>query len=952
MHSAFVRRYSACLLSTSILGFIGIATPAIAACTTTGTTVVCDANRPNPSNGAFGENIHLLAGSIVEITDPYAYASPATRSVVVFANGTLTADAGSLVLDPVIGDTGVEGGPASTLSIAGTVRAQHDNSRAVVLDQGASLSVAKGGLIETTGNGGPFLNKSAAIAIAGDGATVDIGGTVRTSGENASAIVGGVNDPIGGSLRFHEAAITIESGGAISTSGGNSHAVRIGSGTLTNYGRIATTGVGSHAVWQSSTGAIVNDGVITTSGDGAIGIYVTDPDAVSISGSGSVSTTGDNAQGVNAQSSEGDISIRAGRISTAGNSSDAILAEAANGAVSVFADSATASGAGSHAIMARGSGSVLVTSGTAAAADTAAISATSTGGDAAVTLNGATSTGTGASVIITGATTATLTLGQGGSLTSVGGGAKLSSADGAFVNNDGAIEGEAAPIISAAGGPLTFNNSGTFAGVIAFPNGGNVVNNSGTYRALYDQDFGSGTFNNSGLLAVLSGAAAARTVAFTGLTSLNNSGLVDLRNGHAGDVLALSGNFAGSGNSSLGIDVVYGAAGSAPSSDQLRVSGAITGSTKLVIQPIGGGSPGLNSSIVFATGGAGSSADAFSIASGSTEGFLHYGISFDSASNSYSLALAPGQALFETLKINEGTEQLWYKSADTWSAHMNDLRDARFAGNQGGRLWGQFYGQSNTRDARRSGQVQEGDLSYRQDAFGGQLGFDLARTDGKSVTAFGLTGGYASSNLDFRASADHVRYDAANIGIYAGFSSGGVFANVLGKYDYYWISSNSPLAGYNARFHGMGYGIQGEAGYRFGSQYFYAEPIVALAYVRTDLRTLRALGSAIDFDNMDGLRGKAGLRIGSRSDIGGGATLLLYAQGNYVHEFKGDDGITFINGGQKLTYRNRPIADYGEGKIGFSVISTNGLTGFIEGFGDGSRNYKGGGGRVGLRVNF
>lgn len=46
-------------------------------------------------------------------------------------------------------------------------------------------------------------------------------------------------------------------------------------------------------------------------------------------------------------------------------------------------------------------------------------------------------------------------------------------------------------------------------------------------------------------------------------------------------------------------------------------------------------------------------------------------------------------------------QQLWYKSTEAWSAHMSDLRDARYAGGSatGGRIWGQMYGQTDTRDA-------------------------------------------------------------------------------------------------------------------------------------------------------------------------------------------------------------------------------------------------------------
>lgn len=1270
MHRVSARRLSARLLSSSFLFSAGIASPAMAACVTSGNTVTCDAAQPNPSGGASGTDIHLLAGSIVQVLDPYAFASPLLTSVSVDQNGILTADAGSLVLDTVVGGTGVGGGANSQLSISGTVDAQHDNSRAVVLDTGASLVLNAGGLIETTGDGGPFLNQSAAISFAGDGASIDIAGTVQTSGQNASAIVTGTTDPIGGELVFHDGTITVETGGRIATGGANSDAIRLANSSVTNNGAISTTGIGSTAISQigtNGTGEIVNNGTITTTGDRAVGIYAVDPSQVSISGTGSVSTsgaysyaisassngsvhvqqgnittsgaysrgiiatstgagdvnvsvdnastsgngaaaiqaesttfiggspagnvavtvsgavatqgqfsdgivahsdsgavvvnahdittagrysdgivassttgdasatstgtittsgdsstgifvnavngtasasvndvstsgnnagavgaygtnasivvsgnvvtqgnqlgsfegaavaanavagtasivnngtvqvkglgaaiyasgsegvtisgngaastsgtfstaiqavsangsvsisqgsatttgenangvvaatrgdgdiginigsvetTGDNANGIVAGAIGGAVSVTTGAVKTAGDNAIGVLAYSSGGPVSVNVGSVATTGANAVGVQGRGGGAVNITTGTASSASREAVYAGSFTDAATVTLNGVTTGKGGNAVFIAAATDATLNLSANGSLTQAGGNADLLAGGTATVNNAGTIAGDGtAPIITVFNAtPLTFNNSGTFTGTIGFAAGSDdTVNNSGTYNAKFDQDFGTGTdtFNNAGTFNVLPASTTAGTVHLTGLEAFNNSGLVDLRNGHAGDVLSTSSTFTGSGNSQFGIDVAFANAGSTSLADQLTAAGAITGSTAVLVNQVGSNGAVLNSGTVFATGGAGSSATAFTIAPSSiNQGFIQNSVAFNAANNSYSLLGTPGDAVFRALKINEGAQQLWYKSAEAWSAHMSDLRDAKFAGGGagGGRVWGQIYGSTVTRNAAQTisafGQSRTVDLSYRQDAYGAQLGMDIGSRDmGSGNFVFGVTGGYLNSDLTFTHSADRVNYSVANLGAYASYVSGSLFANVLGEYDYIWANSKSPFAGYADKFHGMSYGAQGEVGFRLGGDRFYAEPVATIAYVRTDLKDIHALGQTIDFDNLDGLRGKAGLRVGSKMDMGGGSVAVLYAQGNYVHEFKGKDGIDFISGGQSLAYNNEKIGDYGEGKIGFNVTTAAGVTGFVEGFGDYARHgdYKGGGGRAGIRVKF
>jgi hypothetical protein len=176
-----------------------------------------------------------------------------------------------------------------------------------------------------------------------------------------------------------------------------------------------------------------------------------------------------------------------------------------------------------------------------------------------------------------------------------------------------------------------------------------------------------------------------------------------------------------------------------------------------------------------------------------------------------------------------------------------------------------------------------------------------------------------------------------------------MLANALAKYDHYWIDLRSPVASFRSKYNGESYGAQGELGFRFGSDTCYAEPVISGSYVRTDLDSPSVTSATIDLDKLDGVRGKAGLRIGSAVDLGS-SRAVVYLSGNAVHEFKGRQGLSFTSGGTAFNYRNDRIGTYGEGKIGFNITSPGGVTGFVEGFGNYSNEYKGGGARAGLRI--
>src|SRR3954469_14793063 len=106
------------LLSTSLLAGAAslTASPAFAKCTTTGTTTVCDATPPNPTQGPVtGGQVQVLNGSIVEDNNTF------NPVIQISTGGTLTTDAGSLVRSDEQVGTAVRLSGA-TGSISGTLR--------------------------------------------------------------------------------------------------------------------------------------------------------------------------------------------------------------------------------------------------------------------------------------------------------------------------------------------------------------------------------------------------------------------------------------------------------------------------------------------------------------------------------------------------------------------------------------------------------------------------------------------------------------------------------------------------------------------------------------------------------------------------------------------------------------------------------------------------------------
>lgn len=761
----------------------------------------------------------------------------------------------------------------------------------------------------------------------------------------------------------------------------------VGAGDLAVDGSgasIATSGALSNGVTVSSLGGSADVGLasVSTTGAGSTAVSaLTDTGAASVITTGNVTSTGRGGAGISAVSATGDAFVTANNVSTVAalpadtaTSRSAIFAQGANAAV-ISTGTVTTAGRASlggvaDAISVTGTAgnASAVVNNVAASGDTSRAIAVTASNNASATVNGLVSaSGLGADALaVTGGNLALVTVGPNGRLSAADGNLiTLTSVNGSTLSNSGTIGSNPNGLaVQALGGPATINNSGSLSSNIVLTAGNDTVNNSGTFVVGPNPDFGAGTdaFVNTGVVSLGAGATVAGASTFTGLESFSNAGLIDLRNGVVGDSLTLPGTFSGTGASQLGVDVRAGG------SDRLILGGAATGTTTVLLDTPSLTAPIFTSGAVIVQAGAPSAASAFQFNGGfQNAGLVRYEVAYDPATLSYSVTGGPSDAAFRTLNYVDGARSLWMKSADVVTAQLRSRRDSLWAHGDAansGKFWLQMHGSVEDRGGRRTvssfGQSRVINTGYKQDYYGGQAGFDFGGGVGeKGGFAFGVTGGYINSSQNFAASPDRITFNAVNAGVYGSFTSGNIFANVLGKYDHYWANANSPTGGFKQKFNGSVYGVRGEVGLRFGSDAFFIEPAASLSYTRSDIDNFSVLGTTADFNEDDGLRGRIGGRVGGQVHIGDTAVLAPYIGANYVHEFKGRDEVSFSNGVQTVAFTNDRMRDYGEAVLGVTIGQTSGISGFLEANyvrtfsnGGGSNSLEGAGGRAGLRIRF
>ncbi len=850
------------------------------------------------------------------------------------------------------------------------------------------LAQASAGDVSTAGL------QSAGIFANGTRAEITTTGKIATTGDYSAGVHG-----YGAS-----GGVSIVNSGSIATTGQNSYAMvsnGFGPMVLTNSGTITTDGLFGHGVYaiaslpETSSVTIVNSGKITVRGDNAqairaIGIL----SSVNVTSTGTIEANGVESSGILAVADregrggsanpQASVTVTAASVITRGDNAPAIQAlNYAGGNVIVEAGSVLASGKDSAGIAVRSGGTGTVKAGTVTAAGRGIFVATDQG--ASVTVTGAITTPNHVAIEVGGGGgDSVINIARGASVT--GGGQHIASDGDAYVgrgntivmsgaghntlNNAGTIIGTgdrftvnfAETFDAASTG--TINNSGLLVGAAKFGDYDDTFNNSGVFEATGGSDFGGGNdlFVNTGVVRLGNLAPAGSkakigsTVTLAGLDRFDNrGGLIDLRNGQAGDKLVLPGSYQGSAGARLGLDVAFGAASA---SDTLVVQGAATGSTAIVLANVDAGRARLTATpITLVAVGAGSAANAFTLdPASSSAGFIEYGLRYDAAAGTFGLTGVAGLPVYRLARASEAAQNIWLRSADAVGGHLTSVRDERWADDTSGRLWGQMQGGVDTRhgDGTRSlagGGSATFEDGYRQDYYGGQLGFDLARRSGADGgAALGVSAGYMSSRV--KASGERLSFDALNGGFYGSIGAGRFFASALAQYDHYWVKAANVGLGYRDQIQGSSWGASAEAGVRLGGDKLFVEPVANLAWTRTSLDDLHAFGQVLDFDRATGLRGKTGLRAGAKTALGAGSMAIFYASGHVVHEFEGEAGLVLRSGGVDAHIANSRLGTYGEGTLGMSVLSAGALSGYVEGVAHLGQSYRGGGARAGLRLKF
>jgi hypothetical protein len=535
------------------------------------------------------------------------------------------------------------------------------------------------------------------------------------------------------------------------------------------------------------------------------------------------------------------------------------------------------------------------------------------------------------------------------------------SATGTTINNDlgASISGGNGFAIETIGGTTTINNAGVIYGYAELYSANNTVNNSGFWKAYGNSYFGYGgdTFNNTGTVMVAPFSTSATTVTWNGLDVFNNSGLVDLRNGHTGDIFVLNSAtggtaFNGNAGSQLAVDVDLGPS---LSSDKLVV-GAVGGATTVLINDVDHGAPAvLNFTGTTVVQGTSGQASNFVMAP-VEKGFIAYQLTFDSSNVTWNIVGLPGQAAFELLKAPEMAEGFWRRSGDAWSAREQEVRDSMWGSSsptrgEGWEMWAQA--QVGGERLSRAQTFDVGGVSFSPtlgtdtDWRGFQMGAD--EWTSKNFL-WGFTGGFLEQNTSFHL--DHNSFDLTgwNFGVYAGLTRGSFFMNGLVKGDWFDLKANMITVPAMETSSGNTWGAKGETGWRLGSQHLYLEPLVDLAWTTTHLDDANFTSqlTSFTFGNADSLRGSIGARVG-----GQWGRLMPYVGLYAVEEFEGDhDKVTMLTGGgcpDCMTLEDTRPGSYGKADFGFTTTSWNGLEGFLKGETEFGGHIDGFTGRLGVR---
>ncbi|MEL7691482.1 autotransporter domain-containing protein [Citromicrobium bathyomarinum] len=757
--------------------------------------------------------------------------------------------------------------------------------------------------------------------------------------------------------------------GLVSTDGDNSPGVTL----ITDPAICAVLGAGACGGTVAGPGGPGGGGDgpdIDTDGDDSPGVDIDSPGPIDVEVD-DVDTDGDNSPGIDVDGGEGDIDIDFGDIDTDGDNSPGVEVDG-TGSIDVDGDSVQTDGASSPGIDIDGdddpvtvdvgmvmttgpdsdginvdtttgpitivTGPVMVTGPGSDGIDVTATECTTV----SVTANGDVSSAQGTGIDAESGCDLIITTAPGADVSGAIAGIEATSGTGSTITLGGDVSSTTGPALDADGAAATvrIGATGSITGRIDLTDNDDLLTNNGRFNATQSSDFGAGndTLANSGTIAV------AGTQTFAGLETLANNGVIDMRDGATDDSLTIPGDYSGGGTAFLGVDVGPGSA-----SDRLNIGGAATGSTSVVFDA---GGNFVNGAIVV-DAGAGTDASAFTL-NAVQDPLVDYTLQFDAANGDFLAFGTPSAFAASAVLVAEGARQILYRNNEAVGSHLASLGVGAAGGTTenpriGSALWVNFSGNVQNREnaftASPFGVARTYDLSHSQDFFGVQGGADLF---GGANSVVGVTVGYASSDLRTDTTLSRIDYESINFGVYGMASFGPAYVAGLAKYEMMNVEYGRRSGPTFADVDGEGWGGWIEVGARFGNSFFF-QPAVSLEYATVDIDDFTQGVTDFALEEDDGLRGKAGVRIGTNvgTDL---APAEFYATAQVIHEFQGEDTITLSNVGGTVSFVSPAIDTHGRAGAGFRARMRNGVSGFIEGtvdFGDG---VSGGTVRGGVRV--
>lgn len=481
--------------------------------------------------------------------------------------------------------------------------------------------------------------------------------------------------------------------------------------------------------------------------------------------------------------------------------------------------------------------------------------------------------------------------------------------------------------------------------------GDDTITNDKTIDLVDSVNFGGGgdIVTNNGVITIGAKTTAPVQISLLSLEAFKNTGLIDLRNGHGGDVLTMSENYNGAGKASLGLDVGPGGV------DRLVVGNVANGRTAVVLGTLSANTAALtgDNGPILIQGATGSTKDAFYVENAEI-GFVRYSLVQDvSASGvTYRLKGVAGQRAYEMLKVSESVRDIWRQSADAWSGHVASLRDAGHDAS-GAAVWGQAFGGRVDRDDKVGDRLQPVAVDYRQTTYGGQMGVDLinAGMDDRRIL-LGVTGGYADARQRFSGVAgQEAKLQVANLGGYVALTHGGFFVNALAKVDRQSIKVTNGPDAIKTDFDGTAYGAQLETGLRSSDDGVAFEQLLSVNYVSARLDDVAVFSQKLDFDNATGFIAKLGVRGSVQGELAGGV-LTTYGAAFVGHDFTIKNGLTLVSGDRSEHLSKDGGRTFGQLTAGLSYRAAGAVVTFVEGSGEAGGGRSGGGLRLGVRVGF